>query len=149
MTGLKCASYGAFITFAVFTLTKAQLEGQTRALLLFGGEDHKTFLGCLNCGTVNSKSVCNSVGHYGSSVSHDSIWNSVGPFGSSVSGKSPWNSVGNDPPIVVDTDGGSYGYFTMNSVHHDRTRIEWLLAVLEYYEKTDDLDKTRDAMCGE
>lgn len=145
----KYAIYGAFIALAILALTKAPLNGQTKAFLLFGDEDHKTFLGCLNCGTVNSKSVCNSVGHYGSSVSYDSIWNSVGPFGSSVSGKSPWNSVGSDPPIIVDTDGASYGYFTVNSVYHDRTRIKWLLAVLDYYEKTDDLDKTRDAMCDE
>jgi hypothetical protein len=149
---MKTLTYGScsvFIALAIFALAKAHAEGQTKALLLFGDEDHKTFLGCLNCGTVNSKSVCNSVGQYGSSVSRKSIWNAVGPYGSSVSGTSAWNSVADNPPIVVDSDGGSYGYFTMNSVHHDRTRIQWLLDVLDYYEKADDLDKTRDAMCGE
>lgn len=149
MRGLNYGNCLAFIALAAFVLTRSPLKGQTKALLLFGGDDHKTFLGCLNCGTVNSKSVCNSIGHYGSSVSHDSIWNSVGPYGSSVSSTSPWNSISRDAPIIVDTDGNAYGYFTVNSVHHDRTRIKWLLAVLDYYEKTNDLDKTREAMCGE
>jgi hypothetical protein len=149
MRELKRISFAVLVGLAMLVVQKSDLKAETKALLLFGDEDHKTFLGCLNCGTINSKSVCNSVGHYGSSVSSDSIWNSVGQFGSSVSSKSPWNSVGSSAPIVVDTDGRSYGYFTANAVYHDRTRIKWLVAVLDYYDKTADLDKTRDAMCGE
>jgi hypothetical protein len=34
-------------------------SAQTPALLLFGGTNHKTFLGCLNCSKYDSASVCN------------------------------------------------------------------------------------------
>ena len=118
-------------------------------MLLFGDSDHKTFLGCLNCVSTNPNSVCNEVGKYGSVVALNSIWNEVGTFGSVVSSKSPWNVVSNNAPIIVDPDGGSYGYFTANVVHRDRTRIDWLIAVLDYFEKTNSLEKTRVRMCGD
>ena len=116
--------------------------------MLFGGKDHKAFLGCLNCADASPLSVCNDVGKYGSDVSSDSIWNDVGTFGSDVSPYSPWDDVSQDAPIIVDNDGNSYGYFSANDVHHDRTRIGWLVAILDYYESTNDLDKTREKMCG-
>lgn len=119
-----------------------------KALLLFGGEGHKTFLGCLNCSDVSTSSVCNDVGEYGSDVSSNSIWNDVGTFGSDVSPESPWDDVSQDAPIIVDKDGNSYGYFSANDVHHDRTDIGWMVAILDYYEKTNDLTKTRNKMCG-
>ncbi len=129
--------------------TPAARAQSPKALLLFGGEDHKTFLGCLNCVDTSAVSVCNDVGTYGSDVSADSIWNDVGTFGSDVSPESPWDDVSQDAPIIVDKDGNSYGYFSANDVHHDRTRIPWLVAILDYYEKTNDLEKTRNRMCGD
>jgi hypothetical protein len=119
---------------------------EAKALLLFGGKDHKTFLGCLNCVDTSEASVCNDVGEQGSDVAKNSIWNDVGPYGSDVSPKSPWDDVSQDGPIIVDRDGKSYGYFSANDVHHDRTRIDWLIA-LDYYEETRNLDKTRKKMC--
>jgi hypothetical protein len=127
---------------------RAGAQGR-KALLLFGDTDHKTFLGCLNCVDTAAVSVCNDVGRYGSDVSSDSIWNDVGRFGSDVSRLSPWDSVSQDAPIIVDSDGQSYGYFSVNTVHHDRTRIGWLVAVLDYYDKTNDLGKTQKFMCDE
>lgn len=125
----------------------AEAQG-AKALLLFGGHDHKTFLGCLNCVDTSDTSVCNDVGKYGSDVAENSIWNDVGPYGSDVSTTSPWNDVSQDAPIIVDHSGKSYGYFSANDVHHDRTRIDWLVAILDYYEKTNDLAKTRERMCS-
>ena len=122
--------------------------GSTKALLLFGDTDHKTFLGCLNCVETSNASICNSLGKYGSELATDSIWNDLGRFGSELSQVSPWNSLSNNAPIIVDPDGYSYGYFSTNTLHHDRTRIQWLLAVLDYYEKTNDLQTTRARMCG-
>lgn len=121
---------------------------QTKALLLFGGKDHQIFLGCLNCVAQADVSVCNSFGKFGSSFEDNSIWNSFGSFGSSFSEFSPWNSFSDSAPIIVDKDGKSYGYFSVNSFHHDRTTIPWLVAILEFQESKDDLDKTRDKMCG-
>jgi hypothetical protein len=119
-----------------------------KALLLFGGDDHKTFLGCLNCVDTSPLSVCNDVGTYGSDISSDSIWNDIGTFGSDISTDSPWDDLSQDAPIIVDKDGNSYGYFSANSLHHDRTHIGWLVAILDYYDKTNDLDKTHKRMCG-
>jgi hypothetical protein len=120
-----------------------------KALLLFGGDDHKTFLGCLNCSSMSDTSVCNGFGKFGSSFETNSIWNSFGDYGSSFSAKSPWNSFSDKAPIIVDADGKSYGYFSVNSFHHDRTKIDWIVALLTYAEKVDDLDKTRDKLCGD
>ena len=123
------------------------LAGTARAapaLLLFGGGDHKTFLGCLNCGQVDSSSVCNVVGDYGSVVSDKSIWNVVGDYGSVVSDTSPWNVVASHPPVIVDKDGGFYGYFTANVVQSQRTEIRVLLAILS----ASDSDRRRKMLCG-
>jgi hypothetical protein len=146
---LVVAAVGSLLFASPFFTTAPRAEAQaTKALLLFGGHDHKTFLGCLNCADTSDASVCNDVGQYGSDVAENSIWNDVGPYGSDVSPTSPWNDVSQDAPIIVDRAGKSYGYFSANNVHHDRTRIDWLVAILDYYEKTNDLAKTRQKMCG-
>jgi hypothetical protein len=119
-----------------------------KALLLFGGEDHKTFLGCLNCVDTSAISVCNEYGQFGSEYQADSIWNEYGNFGSEYNSQSPWNAYSNDAPIIVDKDGKSYGYFSANTFHHDRTQIGWLVEILDYYGSTNDLEKTREKMCG-
>jgi hypothetical protein len=136
------------LTLVPASVPKAHAQ-RTKALLLFGDKDHKTFLGCLNCVETSKASVCNSLGKYGSELAADSIWNELGRFGSELSEVSPWNSLSNHAPIIVDPDGRSYGYFSTNSLHHDRTRIEWLVAVLDYYAQTNDLQKTRERMCGD
>jgi hypothetical protein len=123
-------------------------QSQNKAFFLFGGEGHETFLGCLNCSDISPTSVCNNIGEFGSNIQPDSIWNDIGHFGSDISPNSPWNDIAQDAPIIVDKDGNSYGYFSANDLHHDRTRINWLVAVLDYFEKTKDLGKTREIMCG-
>ena len=145
----RLAAVAAVLSASLFWTTVPGAGAQaTKAMLLFGGHDHKTFLGCLNCIDTNDASVCNDVGQYGSDVAENSIWNDVGPYGSDVSPTSPWNSVSQEAPIIVDRAGKSYGYFSANNVHHDRTRIDWLVAILDYYDKTNDLPKTREKMCG-
>lgn len=135
--------------FMLFLPMNILAQRPNKALLLYGGDDHKTFLGCLNCSDTSRESVCNSVGRFGSSVARDSIWNDVGHYGSEVSRQSPWNETASDVPIVVDGDGKSYGYFTVNVAHRDRTQIDWLVSILDFYGETSDLDKTRVKMCGE
>jgi hypothetical protein len=153
MKSLSLASLLSIVSVGIIGIILASLgmpasAQSSKALLLFGGEDHKTFLGCLNCSDVSASSVCNDMGEYGSDVSPKSVWNDVGTFGSDVSPKSPWDDVSQDAPIIVDKDGNSYGYFSANNAHRDRTHIGWLVAILDYYEKTNDLDKTRHKMCG-
>jgi hypothetical protein len=136
------------LTLLPAALPRANAQA-TKALLLFGGKDHKTFLGCLNCVDTSASSVCNDLGKYGSDLQPDSIWNNLGRFGNDLNSESPWNDLSNDAPIIVDAEGKSYGYFSTNTLHHDRTRIGWLVAILDYYEKDNDLDKTREKMCGD
>jgi hypothetical protein len=131
------------------TLVPSATPQAPKALLLFGGQDHKDFLGCLNCVDSSPASVCNGFGKYGSTFNTDSIWNSFGRYGSSFSEYSPWNSFTDKAPIIVDRDGKSYGYFSVNAFHHDRTRIKWLVVVLDFYDKEGDLDATKEKLCGD
>lgn len=141
---MKIASF-----LVLVLLTGAICRSQsTKALLLFGGEDHKTFLGCLNCSATSSSSVCNAHGA-GSKYSSDSIWNAYGSFGSKYSSTSPWNRYSTSAPIIVDSDGGSYGYFSANKYHTDRTRIKWLVRILDFQADHNDIEATRDLMCSD
>lgn len=117
-------------------------------LLLFGGESHKTFLGCLNCNRYSSSSVCNAYGSHGSKYNADSIWNKYGAFGSKYSAQSPWNKYATDPPVVVDDDGNFYGYLTSNRYEAKRTEIEALVALTDAFDEVDDLDELADSYCG-
>ena len=113
------------------TLSKAAMRVE---LLLFGGEGHDVFLGCLTCGKYDSGSVWNKYGSHGSRYSAESIWNPYGTYGSKYSSVSPWNRYGQSPPVIVDREGSFYGYFTTNLHLHNRTKIEWLLQILGNYE---------------
>ncbi len=121
---------------------------QTPELFLFGGNDHKTFLGCVNCGRFDPRSVCNRFGEYGSLFSSKSIWNRFGEYGSRFSPYSPWNRFASDPPVIVDRRGNFYGYFTSNRYHPRRTRIKSLLILLDTDEVTEDVERARDLFCN-
>ena len=98
---------------------------------------------------TSPESVCNDIGEHGSDIAVNSIWNDIGLFGSDISPMSPWNDISQDAPIIVDPDGRSYGYFSVNEIHRDRTRVDWLVSVLDYFNKTKNLAKTRKRMCGD
>lgn len=104
------------------------------SLQLFGGEDHKIYLGCLNCDDVESNSIWNDVGTYGSDVSSLSIWNDVGEYGSDVSNVSPWNDVASYPPVIVDKEGNFYGYLTVNEAHEKRAEFSLALTLYRYHD---------------
>jgi hypothetical protein len=142
-------SLGLLLLACNYLALGAPPQAPPKALLLYGGKDHKAFLGCLNCVKTSEVSVCNALGKYGSSFNSESIWNGFGDYGSSFSDYSPWNSFTDKAPIVVDRDGKSYGYFSVNMFHHDRTRIKWLVAVLDFYDQKNDLDETRENYCAD
>lgn len=118
------------VVLAAILLASAIPAQAEEMLLLFGGKGHDAFLGCLNCSSVESDSVHNSVGTYGSSVSSESIFNSVGEYGSSVSDLSPCNTLADNPPVIVSKSGTFYGYLTLNSLKSGAIRdddiVEWL-----------------------
>ena len=119
------------------------------ALLLFGGEGHKTFLGCLNCNQYSSGSVCNKYGQQGSKYNSDSIWNKYGNFGSRYSNQSPWNQYASQPPVIVDKDGNFYGYLTASKYNPKRTTIRLYVQLTDLWEEiTDDPEPIADRLCG-
>lgn len=133
----------------VGAVTFMTAQAQTKALLLFGDSDRKTYLGCLNCGRYDSDSVCNRYGSYGSRYSSTSIWNIYGSFGSRYSGESPWNPYASNPPAVVDKDGGFYGYLTANRYNSKRTRIQALVALTDLSDEImSDPDEIADRFCA-
>ncbi len=94
--------------------------------MLFGGEGHRTYLGCLNCSRFDTDSVFNKYGEHGSRYSTPSIFNKYGEFGSRYSDTSVCNPYATDPPVIVDHNGQFYGRLTVNRYHPQRTRSEQL-----------------------
>lgn len=84
-------------------------------LFVYGGLQHDVFLGCLNCSHQDSNSVLNAQGIYGSTYSATSILSRNSEYGSRLSGLSPCNTATATPPVLVDQQGNSYGYLTVNS----------------------------------
>jgi hypothetical protein len=89
-------------------------------LMIFGGLDHKTYLGCLNCNEYAFDSVLNSYGSNGSPYSAQSIWNHYSEFGSPYSNYGVCNQYASDPPVIVDQNGNYYGRLTVNEYHPER-----------------------------
>lgn len=99
-------------------------------IMIFGGVDHKTYLGCLNCNEYASDSLFNSYGNNGSSYASESIWNHYSEFGSPYSMYSACNPYASDPPVIVDQDGRFYGRLTLNIYHaqigNGAKYVDWL-----------------------
>jgi len=86
-------------------------------LMIFGGMDHKTYLGCLNCSEYATDSVFNEYGQHGSRYSSESIWNHYSEYGSAYSSYGACNLYASDPPVIVDGTGKFYGRLTLNTFH--------------------------------
>jgi hypothetical protein len=93
------------------------ISSPQRKIMLFGGRDHRTYLGCLSCSEYVTDSVFNAYGNYGSRYSSTSIWNHYADFGSRYSNEGACNPYASDPPVIVDLDGNYYGRLTLNSNH--------------------------------
>ncbi len=89
----------------------------TAKFMIFGGVDHKIYLGCLNCSQYVSDSVFNEYGQHGSRYSSESIWNHYGEYGSAYSTYGACNAYATDPPVIVDNAGNYYGRLTLNRYH--------------------------------
>lgn len=104
------------------------------ALLLYGGSEHKTFLGCLNCSKPDPKSVHNPYGAYGNAYSGTSIFNHFSEYGSSYSSTSACGNYASDPPVIVNQQGQSYGRLTLNlnapGAVTAKNVVEWLRDVV-------------------
>jgi hypothetical protein len=83
-------------------------------MLLFGGEDHKTYLGCLTCPKGAADSVLTPGGDHG--PPNEGIWDKAG-FGSPGSQYSACSVYASDPPVIADEDGTYLGRLTLNRNH--------------------------------
>jgi len=92
-------------------------ENIATKLMIFGGADHRTYLGCLNCSQYAADSVLNQYGDHGSRYASESIWNHYGEFGSAYSSSGACNAYATDPPVIVDNAGKYYGRLTLNQYH--------------------------------
>src|SRR5271167_3273147 len=118
--GLFCTRCNKATWAAAAQGASAGLSGASVApqeLMLFGGEGHKTYLGCLNCSQYASDSILNQYGPHGSPYSSDSIFNKYSEFGSKYSQYGACNPYATDPPVIVDNNGTFYGRLTMNQYH--------------------------------
>jgi hypothetical protein len=104
-------------------------------IMLFGGEDHKVYLGCLSCSKYANDSVLNRYGPHGSKYATDSIFNRYGEYGSPYSSTSPCNPYASSPPVIVDEDGDYYGELTINTTRSKRAQSEplnsWIAGVCQ------------------
>lgn len=88
-------------------------------LMIFGGPNHSTYLGCLSCNEYASDSLFNEFSSHGSSYGAASIFNAYGSFGSKYSSTSACNPYATDPPVIVDGSGKYYGRLTVNRARSD------------------------------
>jgi hypothetical protein len=88
-------------------------QAQNVPLYVFGGQGHKEFLGCFNCGEMHAKSVWNEMSNFG--FKNDfGIWNNFGPYASEFSSDSMCSEFATNPPVIVDEKGNSYGRLSTN-----------------------------------
>ena len=98
-------------------------------IMIFGGKNHDVYLGCLTCSEFESDSLTNKFGTYGNKFSGESIFNKFGNYGGKFSDYSPCNKFASHPPIIVDENGNSYGYLTLNKFNSpttDANILNWL-----------------------
>jgi hypothetical protein len=94
--------------------------------LLFGGENHNMFYGCLTCPMSDPTSINNSYSTYGNKLSASSVLNKFNPIRNPYDTNSMCNALAINPPIVVDGNGKFYGELTLNTARPSRTRAPYL-----------------------
>ena len=108
----------------------------TTKMMVFGGQGHRTYLGCLSCSRYDAESVFNEYGTHGSQYSAESIMNPYSEFGSVYSATSACNPYASDPPVIVDGNGAYYGRLTVNTSRSDGPPNQelraWLAAACEH-----------------
>jgi hypothetical protein len=112
-----CASMGPALGGALNGASQSFYANTQPRILIFGGHDHTTYLGCMSCSEYAADSIMNKYGQHGSLYSSVSIWNHYSTFGSRYSSESACNRYANDPPVIVDSEGGYYGRLSVNEYH--------------------------------
>lgn len=135
----------SWMLLAMLILSSLCIESHAQALHIYGGSNGGEYMGCLNCNSYDSNSIWNEYGTYGSSYNSESIWNEYGTYGSKYSSFSPWNTYSTDPPGIYDSEGGFYGYLTVNKYTYNRADFDLAELVCEFHELIrDDVSKWYD-----
>jgi hypothetical protein len=108
------------VLISLFILVSFDVKAQP-TLKIYGGKNHDQFLGCITCDTNNLNSVWSEFSDYGSTHHTLSIWNEIGVYGSKKSDYSPFNEKAKYPPLIIDQNGKSYGYLTINKKNPNRS----------------------------
>jgi hypothetical protein len=87
-------------------------------LMIFGGNDHQTYLGCLNCSPASPESIFNRSGAYGHCALFSDNLYCRGPldhFGTTslFESRSACVSDAKNPPVIVSPEGKYYGRFSI------------------------------------
>ena len=109
-------------------------ENRVPVLMIYGGSDHDVYLGKINASRYDSESIWNPYGTYGSKYNSKSIWNEYGRYGGKYSAYSPFNPYASHPPVLVDSRGNFYGYFTANKYKIKRSDYSLIDIICENYE---------------
>jgi hypothetical protein len=110
------------IIFSLLIFGYFDVKAQTK-WNLYGGKNYDQYLGCLDCATDNLNSIWCEFSDYGSTHHALSIWNEVGVYGSKTSDFSPFNEKAKYPPLIINQNGKSLGYFTINKKFPNRSRL--------------------------
>lgn len=104
-------------------------------LYIYGGWDHKIYLGKFNASEFDSESIWNEFSEFGNMYDPYCIWNPNGEFGSEYSDYSPFNAYANYPPGLYDRYNNFYGYFTADKLMLDRANYEVVDIICDNYYK--------------
>ena len=126
---MKLACISVLLLASISLSAQVARDGRHK-IMIFGGTDHRTYLGCLSCSETARDSVQNEIGKYGSEISETSILNHISTYGSEISDTSACNEIAQHPPVIVNERGNSYGYLTLNEIHN-QVRNDDLLAWLK------------------
>ncbi len=102
-------------------------------LMLFGGEGHDVYLGCLSCNFTHRESIFNVTGPFGATTGNATLMNRDGPFGRDFGPYSPCSPYAQWPPVMVDQTGKFWGYLTISTTKPGRNASESVLVWLRTF----------------
>jgi hypothetical protein len=88
------------------------------------------YLGKITWNDIDSESIMNDIGKYGSDISSLSIMNDIGKYGSDISPLSPWNDITSTPPKIITKD-KRWIYLTTNNIMSPRIDPHMLIAMIK------------------
>lgn len=139
----------ALIAVCGCSLIAPVAKTEPKVLMIFGGEGHRVYLGCISCDSTSQLSVFNREGEYGSCrPTRDSLFcrGPLAQYGaaSTLGQLSACSDYSKDPPVIVDNRGGYYGRFSVGGAFAHRDAVCSLLGRF----KSDELCALVGYACG-